>query len=75
MTPQNYSALAAALASTRPYVNISRSTNEQRSCYALWRKTRARIMIALRIDNPHFDRDQFLDATEAEGPSPSEPTQ
>lgn len=63
MSHKDYIALATALRSTRPYV-ARRSTREQRATYKCWHNTRGCIMAVLAADNPNFDRQRFIYATE-----------
>lgn len=63
MPRKDYVALANAFAESRPFV-AKRSTAIQRAQYAIWHTTRAEIMRALSADNPRFDRERFISATE-----------
>ena len=63
MTRKDYAFLAADLASCRPYI-AKRSTREQRACYDVWHRARWAVVQALQADNPSFDKDKFIEATE-----------
>lgn len=63
MTRKNYIALAAAFNYSRPYI-ATRSTRQQRAQMQTWHEIRGKVMQVLAADNPRFDRQRFLEATE-----------
>ena len=63
MNRKHYNLLAADLAKFRPFI-AQRSTREQRACLQVWRNCRYSIMLTLQENNPNFDWDRFIQATE-----------
>lgn len=63
MTRKDFVLLAADLADCRPILS-QRSTREQRACMDVWLRTRAAIIAAYQRDNPSFNRNKFIEATE-----------
>lgn len=56
MTKKHYIQIANVLALTRPKKTLV--------CYANWYEIRERLADILASDNPRFDRQKFIDATE-----------
>jgi len=58
MTSKDYNKLAEIFASTFP------SHSEEFEAYSVWHEIRGQLMEMLQADNPRFDRQKFIEASE-----------
>ena len=68
MTRKDYTLLASALAKSRPLIPRwdAQHRNTQQAAFQTWHETRECIMEVLQANNPAFNRERFIAATEAD---------